>query len=153
MINTQIILLYSTSHSYLRSKKLLTFIIWEINPSSKWGCKEWTKPYKDLNTKQSKIKKEIIYCKLSSAYSSFNKVLSANINYCASNSLCRVETECVILISFPRIQYSFCVNSPIIYCARHCNIDQLTAINQGKYKLSKTCNFEVFRCRIPMLSG
>lgn len=59
-------------------------------------------------------------------YPSFDQILCSNIDNSAPNSLCRVQTESVILIPLPWVQFSFCVDSSLIYCSRNRNIDQFT---------------------------
>lgn len=66
--------------------------------------------------------------KITETYSSFNQVLGANVNHSAANGLGRVEAKSMVLIPFPRIDNPFGVNSPLINCPRHRNIDKFTAL-------------------------
>lgn len=59
-------------------------------------------------------------------YSSFSQVLCANVHYSAANGLCRVEAQCMILISLPRIKLTLCIYCPLVYCTRDSYIDKLT---------------------------
>jgi len=67
--------------------------------------------------------KNIACIKWMYTYPSFNKVLSPYIDYGTSNSLGRVEAECMILIPFPWIEYSLSVNSTFINGSWDCDIN------------------------------
>lgn len=61
------------------------------------------------------------------AYPSFNEILCSNIDYSAANGFGRVETQRMIFISFPWIEYSLSINSPFINGTRNCYIYKFAA--------------------------
>lgn len=86
-------------------------------------------------------------------HSSFNQVLIADVNNCASNGLCRVKAKCVILISFPGVEHPFHVNSPFINRSSYCNINQLTAPTRKHVNITiRLLHFQM-KCRGELKSG
>ena len=67
-------------------------------------------------------------------HSSFNQILCANVNHCASNSLCRVKAKSMVFISLPWIKDFFRIDSSFVYGPWNSYIDKLTAQGNQKHK-------------------